>query len=111
MNPSLNKKKLQVAFNDEAWAIIESHTEEANRGFEVGTINYSDVINEMILNSKIDLKALQAKRTDWKRSIRFIVAQENSDIDFAIKTLMDLKSRTSKRTSKSVHLSQEVENG
>jgi|GEM_PF-1202337 len=94
------KKRLQVLFSEEAWSSIESLTEEANRGFEDGSITYSDVVNEMILNSKFDIKTLQAKHTDIKRSLRRMASQGDVDLDSAIKALMELKNKVGKRGSK-----------
>ena len=88
----MNKKRLQVILSDDAWAEVEALTTEANSNFEAGTINYSDVINEMVLSAKVDIKCLQAKHTDIGRSLR-ILASKGVDIDSAIKTLMELKAR------------------
>lgn len=91
------KKRLQVIFSDETWSMITALTNEVNRDFNVGTITYSDVVNEMILSSKVDLKTLQAKHTDIKRSLRHIASQGDVDLDGAIKALMDLKAKLNKR--------------
>ncbi len=88
------KKRLQVIFTDESWRAVDDATSEANRDFEVGTVSYSDVINEMILNSKIDIKALRTKRTDIRRSLRYFADQENLDVDSVIKTLTELRTKT-----------------
>lgn len=106
-----SKKRLQVVFTDEAWNAIESVTSEANRDFEVGTVSYSDVINEMVLSSKVDLKALQAKRTDIRRSLRYIAAQDTVDLDSAIKALLELKSKTGKRVMKLSAVTEEAAHG
>jgi len=111
MNVHLNRKRLQVIFTEEAWANVETLTKAANRDFEVGTITYSDVVNEMALTGKVDLKALQIKRTDVKRSLRFIADQENVDLDSAIKTLMELKAKAGKRSPKHVQQIEAAQNG
>jgi hypothetical protein len=105
------KKRLQVAFSDEAWALVESVIKEANRDFEVGTITFSDVINEMVLGSRVDVKTLQAKRTDVRRSLRHIAAQDGMDLDSAIKALMELKTKVSKKAAKTVGHLEETSNG
>jgi len=94
------KKRLQVQFSDDAWAVIDQVTSDANKDFSVGSITYSDVVNELVMNARIDLKALQAKHTDVKRSLRQIASQDGVDLDAAIKALMDLKSKVSKRSSR-----------
>ena len=52
-------KRLQIALTNEARLAVDSLIKEANEGFETGHINYSDAINEMIVNSKVDVKTLQ----------------------------------------------------
>lgn len=91
----MNKKRLQVILSDEAWAAVEKLTDDANAEFEAGTINYSDAINEMILTSKVDIKVLQTKHTDIRRSLRVMASKDSLDLDNVIKTLMELKSRSS----------------
>ena len=93
----MNKKRLQVILNDEAWAVVETITNEANNNFETGTINYSDVINEMILSSKVDLKALQLKHTDLRRSLRVMASKDEIDLDSIIKALTELRSKSNGR--------------
>lgn len=94
------KKRLQVIFTDEAWTAIEALTNEANAGFDGGSINYSDAINEMILMSKVDVKLLQLKHTDLKRSLKALATKDNIDIDSVIKCLMEIKSKSQKLQAK-----------
>lgn len=102
------KRKLQVLFTEENWAIVEAAEKEANADFKNGSINYSDIVNEMVFTSKLDIKTLQAKHTNIRKSLRSLATMEEIDIDSAIKTLMELKSKTTKRASKST---QAVEEG
>ncbi len=90
-------KRLQIAITDDAWGLVEKTIEEASKDFCVGNITYSDVICEMILSSRIDIKALQIKHTDLRRSLKALASKPNLDVDAAIKSLMDLKSRSSKK--------------
>lgn len=94
------KKKLQVILNDESWALLEAMTKEANEGFKNGTINMSDIVNEILTAAKIDVRALQAKHTNIRRSLRQMALQKDIDIDLAIKNLMELKSLNTKRSAK-----------
>ena len=50
------KRKLQVVLNDETWTAIEGLTKEANDGFINGTITYSDILNEILLTAKLDIR-------------------------------------------------------
>ena len=77
--------------------MVDAVTKEANSGFEAGTINCSDTINEMILTSKVDIKLLQSKHTNIRRSLRLMAAKENVDIDDVIKSLLELKAKSGKK--------------
>ena len=100
-------RRMQVMFTKDAWATVENFVEEANKEFVEGRIGISDVINEMIMNSKVDVKTLQAKRTSVKRSLKILADKENIDIDSAIKALTELKARVSKRSNRATSNSQE----
>lgn len=84
-------KRLQIALSEDAWAAVDALITQANENFETGHINFSDVINEMIINSKVDIKALQDKHTDIRRSLKSYAKQETPDIDAIIKTLNEIK--------------------
>lgn len=92
----MSKRRLQVILTEEAWAAVNAVTKEANQGL-VGTINYSDTINEMILLAKVDIRLFQSKHTNIRRSLRLMAANENMDIDDVIKSLMELKAKTGKK--------------
>ncbi len=95
------KKKIQIVLSDEAWMALENLTKEANDGFLNGTINYSDVANELISTGKIDIRGLQAKHTNIRKSLRLMASQKEIDIESAIKALLDLKSKGVKKTNRS----------
>lgn len=95
------KKKIQIVLSDESWSSLESLTKEANEGFVNGTINYSDVVNELITTGKIDIRGLQAKHTNIRKSLRLMASQKEIDIESAIKALMDLKSKGVKKANRS----------
>ncbi len=95
------KKKLQVVLNDETWTAIEGLTKEANDGFVNGTITYSDIVNEILLTAKLDIRGLQAKHTNIRKSLRLMAAQKEIDIDSAIRALMDIKSKGAKKSMRS----------
>jgi hypothetical protein len=96
----MSTKRLQVVLTEEAWATVDALATEANNSFDSGHINYSNLINEMILSAKIDLKTLQLKHTDLRRSLRVLAAQKNIDLDTAIRTLSEIKNKIGKRPSK-----------
>ena len=94
------KKRLQIVLTDEAWSAVELLTESANANFEVGSINYSDAINEMILSAKVNITTLQAKHTDLRRSLRMMASKDGLDIESIIQSLMELKAKTNKSSAK-----------
>ena len=94
-------KRLSLCISAEAWQAVEEVTNEATQNFDVGSISYSDVINEMILTSKVDIKTLQLKHTDLRRSLRSMAAKEDVDIDTIIKNLSELKQKIAKKTKNS----------
>lgn len=98
------KKRLQIIMNDESWAAVESVTSQANENFKAGSISYSDVVNEMIICSEVDIKTLQLKHTDLRRSLRVLASMDDVDIDSVIRTLNEMKGKTGKRGSKSISL-------
>lgn len=103
------KKRVQVALPEEVCDAVEALVKEANQNFESGSISFSDVITEMVLTSKVDIKSLQAKHTDLRRTLRIMSAKEDLDIDGAIKHLTELKAKAGKRQFRSVATSEENE--
>lgn len=89
-------KRLQISLTEDAWKMVEQMTADAAINFEVGSINYSDVINEMILTSKVEIKTLQTKHTNLRRSLKIMASQKDIDIEAVIKTLNDLKGKCKK---------------
>ena len=94
-------KKIQAIFSDEAWAMVEAIHGKASAGFELGSISFSDVLNEMVLTSNVDLKTLQSKHIDIRRSLRAYASQEEIDVDALIRSLNELKGKSTKRKGRS----------
>lgn len=93
-------RKIQIVLSEEAWSILESMTSESNNGFKNGSITYSDVVNEYLQGGKIDIRLLQAKHTNIRKSLRLMASQKEIDLDSAIRSLQELKARSAKRASK-----------
>ena len=91
------KRKIQINLTEEAWELVESVSKEASDNFELGSIGYSDVINEMILTSKVDIKTLQLKNTDLRRTLRVMATKDSVDLDGVIKSLTELKAKGLKK--------------
>ena len=94
------KKKLQVAISEEAWLILDGLVKQANEDFSLGSVGFSDAVNEMILSNKVDVKVLQNKNINFRKSLRVLASQKDLDISAAIKTLQDLKSKAVKTSPK-----------
>lgn len=90
-------KRMQIVFTDEAWGIIENTLTQATENFEAGSISTSDVVNELVLHSRIDIKALQMKHIDLRRSLKSFAAQEDIDIDQIMKVLNEIKGKNGKK--------------
>jgi hypothetical protein len=101
------KRKLQVMITEDNWTTIETLLKEANENFKLGSINYSDIINEMALNAKIDLKTLQAKHANIRKSLRSMACEKDIDIETAIKMLTELKNKSGRKHAKAVAPSSE----
>jgi hypothetical protein len=91
------KRKIQINLSEEAWELVEGISNEASQNFELGSIGYSDVINEMILTSKVDIKTLQLKNTDLRRTLRVMATKDSVDLDGIIKSLTELKAKGLKK--------------
>jgi len=94
------RRKLQVVLTDETWALVENSSKEVNQDFKSGFVTMSDVVNEMILNAKIDIRGLQMKHTNIKKSLRELSMKKDIDLDLAIKSLMELKNSLPKKSPK-----------
>ena len=90
-------KRLQVILTQEAWEMVDALCKEANQGFEGGTINYSDAINELIITGKVDIKALQLKHTDLRRALKAMASKDELDLESVLKALTDLRGKVSKK--------------
>jgi hypothetical protein len=92
-------KKLQVSVSQEAWNAVEALCSEANLGFDAGNVSVSDAVNEMILSARVDVKALQTKRTDLRRALRAMAGKEELDLESVIRSLSELRGKTGKKRS------------
>jgi len=96
-------KRIALQLSEEASDRFDRLLKEANQGFEAGRILAADLINELILTTRIDLRALQLKHSDLRKSLKVMSAKENIDIDSAIRFLTELRGRaTYKRRGNSI---------
>ena len=99
-------RKIQINLNEEAWALLEGTTKEANENFELGSITYSDVATEAILQSRIDVRALQAKHVNLRKSLRLLSTKKDIDFDTVIRQMTEFKQRCGKRSAKSAAMAE-----
>ncbi len=99
-------KRTQIYLTDEAQRLLDEKLKEANANFKTGVITVSNLVSEMVLSSKVDIKSLQLKRTDLRRSLRVMADQPDLDLDTVMKALSELKAKSPK---KSVHPQTEKE--
>lgn len=95
-------KRIQVILSEQALVKLEKTHEEAKKGFQTGTISLADVLNEMILESNLDLKELRTKHTNLKKSLLKLAKEKDLDVETALKVIQDLKSKLTKKNLKSV---------
>lgn len=93
-------KKIQLQLTEEAWAQVELVYKQVKEEYKSVCISYSDIICEMILTSKVDLKNIQAKYTNIRKSLRDMSSMKDLDLDLAIKNLIELKTKVAKRSTK-----------
>jgi hypothetical protein len=94
------KKKVTVLLSEEAFEKAEHFTKLASENFDTGKIIISDIVNEMILTAEIDIRSVQNKCVNIKKSILKFAKQENPDLDQLIKSLQELKGKSPKKTTK-----------
>ena len=95
-------KRTQVVLTLESWNMVEAITREVNENFDGGSVNFSDTINEMILNSKIDVKALQLKHTDLKKSLLALAKNPEVDVETVLKCISELKGKNLRKKASSL---------
>lgn len=103
------KKVLQVKISEEAWSVLDSTLATANANFKSGKVSISDLVNEMIVNAKVDISSLQTKSISLKKFLKNTANQSEPDLEATIKVLSEIKSRISKRKKSAVE-KQEVMN-
>lgn len=99
-------KRLQVQVSQEAWEAVEALCKEANQNFEAGSVTVSDAVNEMILAAKVDVRALQLKRTDLRRALRAMADKEDLDLESVLRSLTDLRGKVPKKRGQT-HMDEE----
>ncbi len=93
-------KRIQVVLSQKALDELGKVLTAASADFNTGTITLSDVVSEMVLTSNIDIKDLRIKHTNIRKYLKNLAQDENTDLDSALKTLLELKNQQSKKQLK-----------
>ncbi len=102
-------KRIQVVLSQKALDELDKVLTAASADFNTGTITLSDVVSEMVLTSNIDIKDLRIKHTNVRKYLKNLAQDENTDLDSALKTLLELKSQLSKKQLKLSKMNDGVE--
>ncbi len=102
-------KRIQVVLSQKALDELDKVLTAASADFNTGTITLSDVVSEMVLTSNIDIKELRIKHTNIRKYLKNLAQDENTDLDSALKTLIELKSQLSKKQLKLSKMNDGVE--
>ncbi len=102
-------KRIQVVLSQKALDELDKVLTAASTDFNTGTITLSDVVSEMVLSSNIDIKDLRIKHTNIRKYLKNLAQDENTDLDSALKTLLELKSQLSKKQLKLSKINDGVE--
>ena len=95
------RKQAGLRLSNEALERLRGIVQQANDGFKYGRISQSIVINQMILESKINVEQLRASHINIKTALRSLLKESDADIEEALKKLEILKNKAKKSTQKS----------
>ncbi len=92
-------KSLNISLSEEALSLVKEKMAEVNRDFDGGRVKICDVVNEMILTSKVDVKVLQGKHMNLKRLLRSLSTRNDLDVDAIIRMVSDAKGKGARKKS------------
>ena len=85
-------KRIQVILSEPAHKLLEDYVAEANTNFEDGTVLMVDVLELALEKAKIDIRELQIRKTNLKRTLKNISEKPDEiDLDTLIHRLESLK--------------------
>ncbi|MEK6555652.1 MAG: hypothetical protein AABZ31_10455 [Bdellovibrionota bacterium] len=89
-------KRMRLNLADEACELLNTYTTEANAGFKQGRISKTDVLNEIILSTKVEIDGLRAKHIDVRKSLRLLSEEKQIDVHSALHALIEIKNQSAK---------------
>lgn len=90
-------KSKSIVLSDEAWNLVSEKVKEVNRDFDGGKVKPRDVVNEMIITARIDIKILQGKHTNLKKLLRAIANRKDIEVDSVLKLIAEAKGKIPKK--------------
>ncbi len=93
-------KRLQIILSPHAYECLEKNHKEATQGFSQVKLNFSDVIEAMILTSKLNLTDLRLKHTDLRRTLLDLAKRKDISVEDIVIQMAELKSVLGKKETK-----------
>ncbi len=93
-------KRLQVILSDSAFEQVDKTYKSAIEGHPTVKLNYSDVIELMILNSKVHVADIRLKHTDLRKTLMDLAKRKNLSVEEIISSMSELKGVLGKKESK-----------
>lgn len=93
-------KRLQIIISDSAFQQVEKTYNAAVEGHPTVKLNYSDVIEAMVLNSKVHVADLRLKHTDLRKTLMDLAKRKDLSVEEIISSISELKGVLGKRESK-----------
>ena len=93
-------KRLQIMLSDSAYETVEKTQKQAVDGFPQVKINFSDVIEAMIPNSKVNLTELRLKHTDLRRTLLDLAKRKDLSVEDIVNQMSELKGALGKKETK-----------
>jgi outer membrane protein TolC len=79
--------KTQISFSEEAQARLHELLNEAERGFNHGSITLSDIVEEAVLTADIDIARVRQKKTNLRKVILGALKSGTRNVDELIEIL------------------------
>ncbi len=93
-------KRLQVILSDSAFEQVEKTYKASVEGHPTVKLNYSDVVEMMILNSKVHVADIRLKHTDLRKTLMDLAKRKDLSVEEIISSMAELKGVLGKKESK-----------
>ena len=93
-------KRLQIILSKTAYEYLEKNHNQATEGFHQVKLSFSDVIEAMVLNSKLNLTDLRLKHTDLRRTLLVLAKRKDVSVEDIVNQMVELKSVLGKKETK-----------